>query len=511
MTDRRGLWELAEARAEETPDAVLFLDEDGHELSAARLRADAERVAAGLAELGVELDTPVSWMLPTRLEAIVLVAALARVGAVQNPILPILGPRELGFITAQTEARLLIVPGSWRGRDYPAEAAALAERHPELRVVVADRELPTGTTARLPAAPPPAGPDDAPVRWVFYTSGTTADPKGARHTDHTVKAAAVGMLEALEVGPDDRQGLVFPFTHIGGITWLFTGLITGCQSLCVEAFTPATTIPALARFGVTLAGAGTTFHLAYLEAQRHQPDRPIFPAVRAFPGGAAPKSPQLHYELKAELGGVGIVSGWGLTEAPILTMNTVRGTDEQLAETEGPVTPGVQLRVVDRDGRDVGPGEEGELRARGPQVCRGFVDRSLEGDAFDDEGWFRTGDLGIVREDGHVRITGRLKDVIIRKAESISAKEVEDLLFTHPAVGDAAVVGLPDAALGERACAVVVAAAGHEAPTLPDLFAFLTDAGLTKQKIPEQLEVVDVLPRNASGKVLKHELRARFA
>lgn len=346
------------------------------------------------------------------------------------------------------------------------------------------------------------------MRWVFYTSGTTADPKGARHTDHTV--AAIGMLEALEIGPDDRSGIVFPFTHIGGIAWLFTMLITGCVGVFIEAFVPATTIPILQRERITLAGAGTTFHLAYLAAQRNQPDAPLFPDVRAFPGGAAPKPPQLHYEMKAELGGVGIVSGYGLTEAPILTMNTVRGTDEQLADTEGPPTPGVTLRVVKLDGTPAGSDEEGEIRAKGPQVFRGYLDASLDADAFDEDGWVRSGDLGVLRPDGHVRITGRVKDVIIRKGETISAKEVEDLLFTHPQIADATVVGLPDPVLGERACAVIVATPGAEPPSLAELFDFLTGEGLTVQKVPEQLEVIDVLPRNASGKILKHDLRASY-
>jgi len=512
MSDHRNLWELVEARAAATPGAVLAVDEQERRLTAADLRDRAELTAAGLQRLGVEADTPVSWMLPTWLDAAVLVSALARLGAVQNPILPMLGVRETRFITTQTQARALIVPGVWRGRAYADEAHQLAIDRPELRVVVVDGEhpLPVGDPATLPPVPPSTTPAEAPVRWVFYTSGTTADPKGAQHTDHTVRAAADGMLAALEVEPDDRSGIVFPFTHIGGITWLFTMLITGCTGVFIEAFAPPTTIPILQREAITLAGAGTTFHLAYLAAQRDEPGVPLFPAVRAFPGGAAPKPPQLHYEMKRELGGVGIVSGYGLTEAPILTMNTVRGTDEQLAETEGPPTAGVELRVVKLDGMLAGPGEEGEIRAKGPQVFRGYLDRSLDAAAFDEDGWVRSGDLGVLRPDRHVRITGRVKDVIIRKGETISAKEVEDLLFTHPGIADAAVVGLPDPRLGERSCAVIVAAPGADPPTLTEIFEFLTGEGLTVQKVPEQLEVVDALPRNASGKVLKQDLRAAY-
>ncbi len=510
MGEHQGLWRLVEERAAATPGRVLAVDETGATLTAAGLRERAEPAAAGLADLGVTTGTPVAWMLPTWLESAVLVAALARLGALQIPMLPILGRREMAFITAQTEAQLLIVPDEWRGRHYGDDARAVAAGRPGLHVLVADRALPAGDPARLAPPPPPTTPDDAPVRWVFYTSGTTADPKGAKHTDHTVNAAAVGMYEALEVVPGDRTALVFPFTHIGGIAQVFTVLATGSQLVFVEAFVPATTIPRLRDADITLAGAGTTFHLAYLAAQRARPDTPLFPSVRAFPGGAAPKPPQLHYDLKRELGGIGIVSGWGLTEAPILTMNTVHGTDEQLAETEGPPTPGVRLRTVRRDGSVAATGEEGELRAKGPQVCRGYVDAALDADAFDDGGWFRTGDLGVLRADGHVLITGRLKDVILRKGETISAKEVEDLLFTHPGISDVAVIGLPDPELGERTCAVIVATPGATPPTLAEAAGFLREAGLSTRKLPEQLEVLDGLPRNPSGKVLKHELKARY-
>jgi acyl-CoA synthetase (AMP-forming)/AMP-acid ligase II len=349
------------------------------------------------------------------------------------------------------------------------------------------------------------------VRWLFYTSGTTADPKGAQHTDRTVMAAAVGMSVALQLTADDLGALVFPFTHIGGITWLMAGLMYGCSQVVVEAFDPPTTTPLMARHGVTLAGAGTPFHMAYLAAQRAQADTPLFPRVRAFPGGAAPKPPQLHYDLKAEAGGVGIVSGYGLTEAPILTMNKVTDPDDKLAHTEGAATPGVRLRVVTIEGKEAGPGEEGEIRARGPQLFRGYLDSSHDADAFDDDGWFRTGDLGNLDADGFITITGRLKDVIIRKGENISAKEVEDLLYTHPKVGDAAVIGLPDPALGERACAIVAPKDPADPLQFQEMVAFLRDKGLMTQKLPEQLEIVETLPRNPTGKILKHKLREEYS
>jgi len=168
------------------------------------------------------------------------------------------------------------------------------------------------------------------------------------------------------------------------------------------------------------------------------------------------------------------------------------------------------VRVVGLDGREATTGEEGEIRVKGPQVTKGYLDAALDADAFDDAGWFRTGDLGVVDEGGHVTITGRLKDVIIRKGENIPAKEVEDLLFTHPKVADVAVVGLRDPERGERACAVVVTADGEDDISLAEAAEHLLAAGLITRKLPEQLEIVDVLPRNPAGKVVKFELQRRF-
>jgi len=305
--------------------------------------------------------------------------------------------------------------------------------------------------------------------------------------------------------------MVFPITHVGGVGWLVAGLVSGCAHLVVAAFDPTTTIPFLARHGVTHAGAGTVFHQAYLAAQRAAPGRPIFPRIRSFPGGGAPKPPQLHHDLKRELGGAGIVSGYGMTECPIIAMNRIGDPDEKLAETEGPANPpGMEIRIVRHDGARAGPGEEGEVRVRGPQLCRGYLDASLDAEAFDADGFFRTGDLGSLDADGFVRITGRLKDVIIRKGENISAQEIENLLYAHPKVADAAVIGLPDPALGERCCAVV-ACRGGDPLGFEEMVEFLKAQRLARQKIPEQLELVESLPRNASGKIEKRALRDRFA
>jgi cyclohexanecarboxylate-CoA ligase len=249
---------------------------------------------------------------------------------------------------------------------------------------------------------------------------------------------------------------------------------------------------------VTLAAGGTPLVLRYLQYQRRHPEQRVFPKLRQAMGGAAPKPPLLHREVKAELGGAGVVSVYGLTEAPFVVLSSPRDPDDALATSEGRAAGGAELRIVD-----------GEIRVRGPQICRGYLNAALDADAFDADGFFRTGDLGSLDPRGFVRVTGRQKEIIIRNGENISAKEIEDLLYAHPRIAEAAVIGLPDARTGERCCAVVVAAS-DAALDLAEIVRHCAAAGLARQKLPEQLELVAELPRNASGKVQKHELRRRY-
>lgn len=514
MIDAASLWDLVLGRAEATPNALCVLDEAGRALDFKGFRNNALVCAAGLADRGIGRGTRVSWQLPTRIDSLVLCAALSRLGAIQNPILPIYREADVGFVTRELGSEWLIVPGVLRGFDHAAMAKAIARETPTLQVLDLSAGLPTGDADAL--APMPAEADkveetDDPLRWVLYSSGTTADPKGAKHSDGTLLAASAGFCERLQLASDDRIALVFPVTHIGGILWLINGLRVGCAQLVVEHFDPATTIPFLAENGVTQATAGTVFHQAYLREQRRQPEKPLFPELRTLPGGGAPKPPPLHFDIRREMGAP-IVSGYGLTECPVLTLNSPDDPDEKLAHTEGRASPeGVLIRIVDVDERPVATGAEGEIRVRAPQLCHGYWNAELDAAAFDAAGFFRTGDLGSLDTEGFLRVTGRLKDVIIRKGENISAREVEDALFSHPKVAEVAVVGLPDAERGELCCAVVVTTAGGAPLGFEEMTRYLSDAGLMRQKIPERLEFVDALPRNPTGKVLKQALRGRYS
>jgi acyl-CoA synthetase (AMP-forming)/AMP-acid ligase II len=533
ITDAGSLWELLERRVAATPDAPMLIqavdggpggapdapdeldepDSPDRRLTFREVRDRAERIAAGLhAEYGIEDGTPVAWQLPTRIETVLVSLALSRLGALQTPIIAIYRGAEVSHILGESGARLSLVPGVWRGFDYVAMAEELTRgwaEPPAVRVLYTDADLPDGDPSRLPP-PPRADLDDrhAPVRWVYYTSGITSAPKGARHTDRTLIAGGSGFALALDMSPRDVGSIAFPYAHIGGPDYLVAMLVHGFPALLVEVFALPDVLPAYRRNGVTMAGGSTAFYSAFLAEQRKlPPGERLIPSLRILSGGGAPMPPELYREVTREMGVV-LAHGYGMTEAPAICMGSPRDTPEQLAHTEGRPVHGCEVRIVDVGGER----REGEVWLRGPMVCRGYTDPALTAQAFTADGWFRTGDLGHVRADGHVRLTGRLKDIIIRKGENISAQEIEDLLYQDPRVGDVAVIGLPDPVRGERVCAVVERRPGVEPPTLAELAERLRAAGLMTQKIPEQLEVVDALPRNETlRKVLKHRLRDMFA
>ncbi len=512
LYDVATLWELVERRAAESPDRAMLLDERDRRVSFGEFKAWAEVTAAGFYELGVREGTAVTWQLPTRMETVVASMALSRLGAVQNPIIPIYRQREVGFLLRETSAEWFLVPGSWRGFDYLEMASGLAkemERPPTVMVVY--DSLPEGDPGGLPPVPVvPADPVDQPVRWIYSTSGTTSDPKGVRHTDATLIAGGVGLSIALDMSPADVGSIAFPYTHIGGPDYLITLLAIGFPAILLEMFVPADAIKVLRRHGATMAGGGTAFYQAFVNEQLKQPAEPIVPTLRLVSGGGAPKPPEVFFEVERVMH-IPCAHGMGMTEVPMVCQGGPHDTDEQLAYTDGKPVRGAEIRIVDDAGDEVPRDTVGELRVRGPMVCKGYTRPELTATAFDEEGFFRTGDLARLRSDGHLVLSGRIKDIIIRKGENIGAKEIEDLLYQHPKIAEVAVIGLPDPSRGERVCAVVETVPAEEPITFTELVDYCRQAGLMTQKIPEQLEIVDGLPRNATLKILKYQLRQQFA
>ncbi|HUC05015.1 MAG TPA: AMP-binding protein [Acidimicrobiales bacterium] len=512
ITGARTLWELVERRATLSAGRPMLITSDDEVVTFDECKDRAERTAAGLRAMNVTRGSVVSWQLPTQVDTVVLSLALCRLGAVQNPIIHLYREREVGFALRQTGASLFVVPSSWRGVDFPAIAGRALEGSPRRPEILAlDGALPEGDPADLEPPPEGAEPHHAPVRWIYYTSGSTADPKGVQHTDQTLIAGGIGLALALKMDPDDVGTIAFPFAHIAGPDYLVAMLSIGFPAVLVEAFSAPDVLPLFRRHGATLVGGSTAHYIAYLGEQRKDPSTPILPSLRLMAGGGAAKPPELHFEVRDEIGGRGVVHGYGMTEVPMISNGSPDDTDEQLADTDGKPVAGADVRIVTLDGHPAAVDEEGEVRVRGPMVFHGYTDPALDAEAFDSAGYFRTGDLGRLRADGHLTLTGRLKDVIVRKGENISAKEIEDLLYTHPKVAEVAVIGLPDDARGERVCAVVQLAEGAGGLTLDDVADFCRAAGLMTQKIPEQLELRSDWPRAGTGKIVKKALRDEYS
>jgi len=500
------LWSVLEKRANATPAGLMFVDEYERSISFGAFRELVERTAQGLVALGVQPGAKVAWQLPSRLETLALMAAFSRLGALQLPILPLYREREVGFLLKDVQPDFVFAPESLRGFEYVAMMRGLvAQNAPGAKVVPMYDKLPEAIAASLPKA----SVDSSVVRWIFATSGTTSEPKGVMHTDGTLLAAGLRLFAAQGITANDVMTLNFPVAHGGGPVATMANLAYGTPVVCTEVFDPIRAVALYRRHGVTVAGTGLPFYLAYLNEQRKTPGEKLIPTLRMITGGGAPKPPSVYFDVKRELG-VPILHAFGMTEGLVFAQNRPGDSDEQLAYTDGLPLDDVEISIRDETGKVLSGDAEGELWVRGPMLFKGYTSKALTDASFDSNGFFRTGDYGRIRSDGHLAITGRIKDIIIRKGENISASEIENVLFRHPKIAELAVIGLPDEQRGERVCAVVVPR-GDARITLAEISEACAGDGLARFKTPEQVEFVPQLPRNSTMKVLKTKLREMFA
>lgn len=364
----RTFWELIERRAALTPDRAVLIQGD-RTLTFGELRTRAERVAAGLYAAGIRPGTVVAWQLPTRLETVLLSFALTRIGAVQTPVIPFYRDREVGFALRESKAEYFAVPGTWRGFDHTAMAGRLSADlpHPP-RIIEAYDTLPDGDPSTLP--PPPA--DGTPVRWIYWTSGTTSDPKGVLHTDRSLIAGGSCLAHALHLSADDIGSMAFPFAHVAGPDYSVMLLLYGFPAVLFEHFAMPDALADYRRHGVTVAGGSTAFYSMFLTEQRKAPDTPLIPTLRLLAGGGAPKPPEIYHAVVREMG-VQLTHGYGMTEVPMITMGAPDDTVEHLAETEGRPPEGMEIRITDEDGKPLPYGTDGEVRLRGEAVCQGYL------------------------------------------------------------------------------------------------------------------------------------------
>jgi cyclohexanecarboxylate-CoA ligase len=491
------------AAALAAPDTAVIVHSDirPDETTLGQLYDDSLSVAAGLRQIGIRAGDVVAMQLPNWRECFVTHAAVWLSGAVLLPIVPIYGPREVGFILAQSGARAFVAAASDRLAQLPT---------PAQRIVVGRSE-----SAALPFAElthcdkeafEPKFPADAGERCLLvYTSGTTSTPKGVVHT-HATLLAEIDVT--LRLRGDRGQGArlnVFPSGHIAGVLGILRMLTAANPTVTMDAWNPTTAARLIGNHAVTASG-GAPIHLAGLldAAERDGFD---LSGLREYTTGAASVTPALIR--RADRFGVKAFRSYGSTEHPTISSGTPVDPLDKRADTDGRLTPFTRIRVVDDSGTDVKRGTPGEILTMGPELFAGYYDAALT-DTGMAGGWFRTGDIGYLDAEGYLCITDRKKDIIVRGGENISSKEVEDVLMDHPAVAEAAAVGAPDERFGERVCAFVVLRSGHTLD-LSQIQEHFDAAGLARQKTPEQLRLVAELPRTASGKVQKHLLRQQLS
>ena len=477
--------------------AVAIVDGDNR-LTVDELRDRAARLAAALHERGVGPGTVVAWQLPNWWEAVVLCWAVWRCGATASPITPTLGAHELGYILGRTGARLVVAPRRFRGTDYP-ELLRSAGYGGDVLVVRDGSPLPESSAA-TPSID--ASVDDRAL--ILWTSGTTSEPKGVVHTHQSLRVEADTIAAAHALRPGESLLLPMPVTHVAGLTYgILLPVTSAITTVLMDTWEPGRALELVEREAIAVMISTPVFMRTMIDHPSF--DRTDRTSVRMFSLGGAGVAPAMVHE-GAVAFGCWCKRTYGSTEYPTLTTGRLGDTEERNATTDGPLIGAAQLRIVDpKSLEDVAPGQPGELLARGPEMFVGYLDPELDDEAFVDGGWFRTGDLAVY--DGeYLTIVDRLKDIIIRGGENISAQEVEALLVTYPAVAEAACVAMPDPVMGEKVCAFVIAQTG-EVPLLEDVRAHLLERGLARFKLPERLEVRDSLPRTASGKVQKAPLR----
>jgi acyl-CoA synthetase (AMP-forming)/AMP-acid ligase II len=514
--DRAGWWggptwvDLLRQGAEAEPAALAVVDESGS-LTRGDLMSAASRVAGYLTARGVERGDVITLMLPNWREFAVVHAAIGLVGGVVNPVLPKLKAQDLQHIMGTARTSFVFAAHEVRGHSPYQEAVAAAGRVGSVKEVVPVRggensfedvlAHPWERDVELSVSRIDPGEWDT----VTFTSGTEALPKGVVHVHgSTMFGLRAYVGDVLGLTSADRIFMPSPICHASGLQWgLRAAIYTGAPLILQDRWDPGTAVRLIDEHRCTYTLAATPFVVDLLGAV--SADTGSAQSLRYVASGGAAVPRHLVNRVRQGIGAE-LLTVFGSSETYVTTA-TRHGSSERELASDGAALDGVQVAVVDPSGAVVPTGSEGEIVTRGPHVFLGYLgDPKLTQRAFRGE-WYRFGDLGRLDPDGMLRVTGRIKDIIIRGGENISACEVEEVLSRHPAVDAVAVVGYPDPRLGERCCAVVVSK-DPTAVTTASLAEFLREHGVAAFKFPERSEVVDALPMTATGKVRKAELRS---
>ena len=456
----------------------------------ADVELQARRLAAGLHKRGVGPGDVVALQLPNWVEAAASFWASAFLGAVVVPIVHFYGRKELTHILATARPKVFITAREFGRMKYQPDLCADV---PIVGLVgddfedLLDDEPLAGTIPADPASP----------ALIAFTSGTTSNPKGVIHSHQTLGFETRQLLE--NYPPDrGRQLTATPVGHFIGMLGAFLiPVLDGAPIDLCDVWDPGRVLELIESDGLSIGGGPPYFVTSVLDHPNCTPEH-----VRHFTtvGLGGSTVPAAVTQRLADLG-MFVFRSYGSTEHPSITGSRRSAPEDKRLFTDGDVRPGVEIRL----------GPDGEIFSRGPDLCLGYTDDEMTARAFDDDGWYRTGDVGVLDDDGYLTITDRKADVIIRGGENISALEVEEVLLGMPAVVEAVVVAAPDDRFGERAAAALRIREGHEMPTLDQVRDHFREAGVATQKWPEELHEVDDFPRTASGKVQKFLVRQRIA
>lgn len=474
------------------------------------------RMAGGLTRRGIGVGDVVAYQLPNWAEAVSIIWAGFRIGAVMVPIVHFYGASEVEFILKQSGAKLFVTVDRFGHVDHVENLRGIRGRLPALENVIvvpsgkAGAELPGAVAldALLDALPFTASPNIDPDQpaMVGYTSGTTANPKGVVHT-HRSLLFETRQLASLDMGAGRPPLVASPLAHMTGL--LAANLMPVYRHDPIhltDRWDPGRALEIMVEAGIGLGGGATIFLTSLLDHPSFGPRHVALIQSVGLGGSPVPAA----VAERAEALGIKVTRAYGSTEHPSITGATPVEPQAKRNRSDGHALEGVEIRIVDDDGSDLPAGQPGEIWSRGPDLFAGYTDPELTARVVTREGWYRTGDVGVLDADGYLTITDRLSDVIIRGGLNLSAAEIEEALMRMPAVAECAVVAAPHERFGERACGILRLRPGAEPPDLAAVQTHLGAVGMPKQKWIEELRIVGDFPRTPSGKIRKFVLRAEL-
>ncbi len=524
----RGIWpdrliiDDLDAHFKQWPNQLAVVDVKGS-LTYAQLREESYRVAAGLIKQGIQSGDRVAIQLPNWSEYIVLHCALVRIGAISCLITPMCRGREVEGMLRISGAEWLVIPHTFRSFNYLDMARAVRVSQPNLKLIlicspqadvvqftdpyihmwtnIANTPCDTKKYAEIDRLRP--HPDD--ITEVVFTSGTTGDPKGVMHTNNTLYAPQLAMAASLKL----KAGSIL---HMASTLGHQTGFLNGIRLpiqvagtiVLQDTWKPEAFVELIALHRIEVTSGSATFLMDLLKAKNlEQYD---LSSLRVFRAGGGPIPVALVKEAETRLPNLKVLRGWGQTENGVVTLTRLEDPLEIRAQMDGCVQSGMEIRIVDEAGQTIKQDVEGRLQVRGAFMSPNYANSAELMGTYYRDGWFDTGDLAMIDGSEYIKITGRLKDIVIRGGENIPVNYIENILFEDPRILEVSIVGMPDERLGEKCCVFIIPKEGEKL-TLKTVQDYLASKDVAIQYWPEQLELIDELPRTANGKVQKATLR----